>query len=173
MFMGGGTNSGQDQDLDDHEFDEQDIEFMIQMEREILEALQNEENEILTEYYESLRMQDMEAVCEEGNREEMYAAHLEHMGGDDSKVVLCPLCQSSYLLENRAVIFCHCGFRMDSVNDAIGLRHTKQALGNVMLAHSSSGCNGTLVFSTTQMFGSGVHLVAECQGACQKYNVVI
>ena len=161
-----------EEEEEDYEFNENDIEFMMQMEREILEALQNEENIILTEYYESLRTQDMEAVHEEGNQEDLYNRHLQHMGGDDSKVVLCPLCTSSYLLENRSVIFCNCGFRMDSISDAIGLRHTKQALGNVMSAHGGTGCIGTLSFSTTSMFGSGTHLVAECK-VCENYQIVM
>ena len=161
---------------EEEELDELDIEWMLQMESEILASLQSEENDMLLEYYESFREQEMEVVSEEGNQEEMYANHLQHMNGDDSKVVLCPICSRSYLLENRSVIFCsdadRCGFRMDSKSDSIGLRHTKQALGAVMSVHSQSNCCGTLDFTTTEMFGSGIHLVGECQ-TCQRYDIVL
>jgi hypothetical protein len=168
----GGEGWEEEEEGEEDELDELDIEWMLQMESEILASLKSEEDDILLEYYESFREQEMEAVSEESDQETMYATHLQHMNGDSSKVVLCPLCTKSYLLENRSVIFCPCGFRMDSRSDSIGLRHTKQALGAVMSVHSQSGCGGTLSFTTTEMFGSGVHLVAQCQ-TCQRYDIVL
>ena len=176
----GDTNSRQyNEDEEEEEqldLSEHDIEWMLQMEHEILTALKSEENDILLEYYESLHerelVQDMEATIEEVSREQMYDTHLQYMSGDDSKVVLCPLCAHSYLFQKRSVIFCNCGFRFDSKGDAIGLRHTKQALGNVMSRHVQSGCVGALRFETTQMFGSGVHLMGKCD-TCNNFEIVM
>jgi hypothetical protein len=154
------------------EFTDSDIEFMLQLEEEILSALKDEENEILLEYYESMHERELVQDMEDESHEQMYANHLNHLKGDESKMVLCPMCEYSYLLQNRSVLFCDCGFRMDSKSDSIGLRHVKIALGNIMVKHTQSGCNGSLRFETTEMFGSGVHLMAKCE-ACNTFDIVV
>jgi hypothetical protein len=178
-------NDGSDDESDESEeseaalikeWSDSDIEFMIQMEEEILMFLKNEENEILLEYFETMHEreveQELEAASEEATHEQMYEKHFKHMNGDVSKIVLCPMCEYSYLLQNRSVIFCECGFRFDSKSDAIGLRHTKQALDNVMSKHVQSSCNGSLQFELTQMFGSGEHLMAKCE-KCNNFEIVM
>ena len=154
---------------------EADLEWMLAMEEEIVRTLESEERSILAEFYEHEHEEAAAAAASDDvAREQDYQAHLERMGGDESQVVLCPVCQSNYLFAHRSVIFCNCGaMRIDTKGDCVGLPHFKEALGMVHQNHALRGCGaGKLEFRCEQVFGSSTHLMSECR-ACGFLQVVV
>ena len=142
------------------------------VELEVMKALEDEEAQILAAYYQSLNSAEDESILHQDvSQETLYVQHLEAMGGDENKVVLCPVCASNFLLQNHGVIFCACGLRVDTKSDAIGLAYTKQALGGVMQAHLATGCPGRLRFNSPQICGTS-YLQASCE-VCRKQQIVI
>ena len=164
----------------DFSSDDVDINWMLAMEEEIMRTLQVEEEAILAEFYEQAeRNLESEAAAASDSvaQEQQYQAHLAHMCGDESQVVLCPVCQCNYLFSHQSVIFCNCGaMRVDSQGDCIGLSHLKEALRMAHESHTQRGCVlGKLVFCCGSMLGyssSSSHLQAECT-ACGFFQVVI
>ena len=155
-----------------------DCDWMIEMEEEIMRALEVEESSILADFYDSLEsshiQSESDAATDDLMREQQYQAHLQRFGGDESRMVLCPVCHSHYLFENQSVIFCQCGdMRVDSQGDCVGLSHLKEALGLAHESHGLRGCGAQkLLFSCTSMFGSSSHLQAECK-MCGFLQVII
>ncbi len=160
--------------------------WLLQIEEEIMQAMEAEEAQILASYHEDAdEIQAGQAL----ESEDLFERHLRQMGGDESQVVLCPVCRERYLLSNRSVIFCECGgMRVDSQGDAVTLPHLKEALRMVHESHlqqrtgGAAGdggggdgggvCHGTLRFSCVSVFGSAAHLQAECQ-ECRFLQIVI
>lgn len=167
------NDGGDDYDDYDDDLSGIDLDWMLAMEEEIMRTLEVEEQAILAEFYAHDQAETV-AATDDVMREQQYQDHLAHVGGDESQVVLCPVCQSNYLFARRSVIFCSCGeMRVDSQGDCIELPHLQEALAMTHSSHAQRGCGGgKLVFSCTQMFGSSTCLQAECK-ACGFLQVVI
>ena len=96
--------------------------------------------------YESILLDIQNEIVEEERRnehlllQEQYEAQVGHLENDivpheDPNVVLCPVCQSNNLLQNRSVIFCRCGIRLDTKHDSLSLAQVGQQIMSACAAH--------------------------------------
>jgi hypothetical protein len=65
--------------------------------------------------------------------------------------VLCPLCQHLHLFDVSGVIYCRCGFRMDTAN-GLSLRHLQEQLVHSYASHASK-CSHPPVYVVKKQFG--------------------
>jgi hypothetical protein len=73
---------------------------MQYIQQELLEDQKKQEEELIRAQYDDAYKFEQEAT-------EYYAQEL------DSHYILCPLCKHNKLIENRGIIFCSCGLRLD------------------------------------------------------------
>lgn len=92
---------------------------------EELESELREQEEKLIQMYES-------ELCEQ--REAVDRAVADEQA-DQQHRVFCPICCKSWLFENHGVIFCRCGFRVDTGIDGITLASLKIRLEGLTESH--------------------------------------
>eukprot|EP00899_Mesostigma_viride_P007622 jgi/Mesvir1/16861/Mv15746-RA.1 len=102
--------------------------------------------------------------------ENSMSATVEECDAPPEGVVTCPVCRRALLHQNKHVIFCGCGLRVDTQNDQIDLCFVKQRLGAVWSEHLESGCAATPSFSCSPCFGV-TGLVMNCE-QCHAFTLV-
>ena len=96
--------------------------------------------------YESLLLDIQNEIVQEEKKNEhlllqqQYESQFGHLENDsipheDPNIVLCPVCQSNNLLQNRSVIFCRCGIRLDTKHDGLSLAQVGQQIMSACAAH--------------------------------------
>ncbi|XP_059154101.1 RPA-interacting protein B-like [Physella acuta] len=135
------------------------IQFYSDIQEEIKRDLQREEQKLLS-------LQDLGDlhVLEE---EEALCSDLKAL---TTKDVLCPLCTKGVLLENKGVIICQCGLRIDTEQDCISLKYIQDTLDSGAAEHSEN-CEATPSFQLSQKFGI-TNLLMVCQ-ACDFLYVIV
>eukprot|EP01091_Cochliopodium_minus_P001769 TRINITY_DN11748_c0_g1_i1.p1 TRINITY_DN11748_c0_g1~~TRINITY_DN11748_c0_g1_i1.p1 ORF type:complete len:235 (+),score=61.13 TRINITY_DN11748_c0_g1_i1:35-706(+) len=141
--------------------EEEYIELMTILERELLEDLEKEEREILLQYSEQVGSSE-DKIWEE-DIENYYTMN-------QNDFVVCPICTKNQLFENRNVIFCKCGFRLNTKFDQIGLGYLGSRLKLLSRQHSEN-CMENPNFCVNNMGGSSV-LSLSCK-KCNTFEVVI
>lgn len=117
---------------------DEDIEYVLSIMDELTQELIKEEQAILAQYEQEL-MFDEEALC----------SAIQSLSTND---VICPICQKNILHQNRHIIFCACGMRLDTAQDGITLDYLRQQLEDCSTQHSAM-CAGTPVFSLDTAVG--------------------
>lgn len=85
---------------------------------------------------------------------------------EDDEDVLCPVCGSQRVLQNRHVLFCTCGkFRLARLDEKVGLRYLKSRLARTFESHAERGCGraGELRFDVRDEYG-----LDACVARCEK-----
>lgn len=85
-------------------------------------------------------------------------------------LVVCPCCEKKYLTQARSVLLCACGFRLDTQNDGVSLKHVKARLGVCTEEHSAQ-CTHAPSFAVHSDYGLNA-LYLEC-AACRAFMLVI
>lgn len=123
--------------------------------------------------YADLRREE-EMLCLVQPYEEFEHAHLtaatEAFYDPPLNFVLCPVCRQHKLLENKGVIFCACGLRLDVKSDTVGLKYLHERLTELLREHSAV-CSGEPGFAVQERFGI-VTLCMSC-ATCATFHVVI
>ena len=89
-----------------------------------------------------------------------------------TEYVVCPLCTSDNLRQNLSVVFCSCGLRIDTGDDAIGLKYISGQLDDSVDSHSAE-CTSEPVFEVVDFEGGGVkNLMMSCT-RCDYMSVII
>ncbi|XP_005103470.1 RPA-interacting protein A [Aplysia californica] len=135
------------------------IHDMISWFEEIQEELKLEEQQLLNQ-------QDL---CDEyvKREEEELCTSLKSLSTLD---VICPLCERNSLLENKGVIVCKCGLRINTEQDGITLKNVQESLEAGANEHSAV-CGSKPVFSLDEKFGTST-LTMSCQD-CDFLFIVI
>lgn len=76
--------------------------------------------------------------------------------------VLCPVCARRYLFDYQRVVFCRCGFRLDTAH-GIGVRDLQEVLGELMTAHRAV-CDAAPAFQLRSHVGGAAATVATGAG---------
>lgn len=136
-----------------------DIDDVLSLFDDIQEELIKEEKRIMEEFekYENSVKQEEKILCRA----------IERLSTDE---VICPVCQKNQLLQNKGVIFCPCGVRVNTEQDCITLSYVKTSLEEGVNQHSVT-CEGEPVFSAVQDYGSN-NLLMSCK-ACDWMYIVI
>ncbi|XP_033120138.1 RPA-interacting protein B-like [Anneissia japonica] len=136
-----------------------DIDTVLSIMEEIQHELMKEEQSLLSEYEAHLK-----------HEEEVLCASVAKMNTDE---VTCPICKRNALMENKGVIFCACGVRIQTEQDCLTLNNVKQQLSDGVEQHSSTMCLGQPIFSvgSLDMVGSQ-NLLMACK-VCDFLHVVI
>ncbi|XP_071945816.1 RPA-interacting protein B-like [Antedon mediterranea] len=137
-----------------------DIDTVLSIMEEIQLELMKEEQTLLGEYEAHLK-----------HEEEVLCASVANM--HTKEVVTCPICKRNGLMENKGVIFCACGLRIQTEQDCLTLSNVRQQLGDGVDLHTNSMCLGQPVFSVNSldMIGSQ-NLLMSCED-CDFLHVVI
>lgn len=142
----------------DAQYDEEGLDNMLQVMDEIRQELIREEQAILKEYDELVRF-DEKSLC----------AAIEGLGPD---YVTCPVCRRGQLLQNKQILFCSCGLRIDTGYDGITLSHVKRQIEEAVKQHSYI-CGHEAIFSILLIEELELHnLVLKCE-ACKFMEIVI
>lgn len=96
-------------------------------------------------------------------------ASLASYANSSTPVVVCPICRKGNLLENKGVIFCNCGLRLN-VQSNITLDFVNQLLCEAYNAHSAT-CAQDPAFVLRNQFGIST-LCLYCEH-CDALHVVI
>eukprot|EP00123_Amoebidium_parasiticum_P001791 comp12977_c0_seq1/m.8210 comp12977_c0_seq1/g.8210 ORF comp12977_c0_seq1/g.8210 comp12977_c0_seq1/m.8210 type:complete len:211 (-) comp12977_c0_seq1:37-669(-) len=129
-----------------------ETDYLIRLMEDISEELRREEQQMLAEYH--LHQEDAEL-----------AAALE-----SRDAVCCPVCKQNRLHQNLQIIFCACGFRLDTQQDNITLEYLQTALQRGIDAHSEV-CDGIPDFTLSREMGPAT-LLMTCS-RCDCFHVVI
>eukprot|EP00040_Diaphanoeca_grandis_P044833 m.13758 g.13758 ORF g.13758 m.13758 type:complete len:217 (+) comp9837_c0_seq1:302-952(+) len=113
---------------------------------ELLEQVYDELTRDLVEA-EQRMIQDIE---DEINRAEEMAAIEATIADQTKDAVVCPICCKHWLMQNNNVIFCACGFRVDTQHDGGTLATMKSQL-DAAVAHHESVCTSTPTFQMDPM----------------------
>ncbi|CAI8043229.1 RPA-interacting protein A [Geodia barretti] len=111
---------------------EADVELVLSIMDELTEELIKEEQALLAQYEDDIRFSE-DALCDA----------VRSLHTDD---IICPICQKDYLHQNKQVLFCSCGLRLDTAHDGISLDYIRRQLDHYSLEHSSQ-CRGKPQFS--------------------------
>ncbi|KAL5017116.1 hypothetical protein ScPMuIL_006705 [Solemya velum] len=84
--------------------------------------------------------------------------------------VICPVCQKNPMMQNKSVVFCKCGMRVDTEQDCLTLTYIKQTLDDGTKQHSEA-CDYPPVFSVVAEVGSN-NLLMSCE-ECDFLHIVI
>ncbi|XP_070571879.1 RPA-interacting protein A-like [Ptychodera flava] len=123
---------------------------------EIKAELLREEQDLLAQYNSSVKF-DEDSLC----------AAVEQLDTDE---LICPVCRRNPLLQNKSVIFCACGIRIDTEQDCLTLSHVKIQLSDAVKQHGSS-CIGESIFSVVDQFGSK-NLLMSCKSCDYMYIIL-
>lgn len=146
-------------DLDGSE--DYSIDEVLSVMDEIQKELLKEERNILAreQYEESLKFEEA-SLC----------AAIECLRTDE---VPCPVCKSNPLHQNRQVIFCACGLRIDTEHDAVTLTYVRNQIESALEAHRDEHCLEEPEFGLSFVKELGVsNLVSLCK-ACEFMYIVL
>ncbi|XP_028400320.1 RPA-interacting protein A-like isoform X2 [Dendronephthya gigantea] len=131
----------------------------------VMEEMQNEkrleEQQMLRQYEERLQFE-----------EDRFSACIECFLADD---VICPICKRNPLQQDKQVIFCFCGMRVDTKNHAVTLDFVKNQLKDAMEQHGKMNecCFGEALFSVSSYPEYDIsNLIMACTG-CDFLAVVL
>ncbi|KAK3084230.1 hypothetical protein FSP39_010327 [Pinctada imbricata] len=133
-----------------------DIDSVLALFTDIQEELKKEEMALLQEfeiYEESLRRE-----------EHVLCTAIERLCTEE---VICPVCKINPLFQNKCVIFCKCGLRLDTEQDCLTLANVKRNLESNIQQHGDS-CGETANFTCVQDYGCD-NLLMSCQVNIEKY----
>jgi len=143
---------------DDEEDFPESIEEALDYFQEIQRELLREEERMLAQYEELASFDDQ------------YIHDTINMLS--TTAVICPVCQKNNLLQNKHIIFCKCGIRVDTQTDAIDLEYVRNQLQESVNEHSSA-CQHTPSFHVADLSGVGIeNLVLSCQ-VCDCLSIII
>ncbi|XP_073257284.1 RPA-interacting protein A-like [Porites lutea] len=126
---------------------------------EIQKELMDEERNILAQYEENLKFEEA-SLC----------AAIECLRTDD---VICPVCRRNPLHQNKQIIFCACGLRIDTEYDAVNLIYVRNQIDEALAMHRVEHCMAEPEFCSTFVKELGVsNLISICK-ACEFMYIVI
>ena len=156
-------------------FQSDDAELWRVLEEDLIRELE-QEHLMLQEQYANMEQDTQEQLHEsvdsELRMEEHRLRQAEDGSAKETPCVLCPICQQSYLLQLRSIIFCGCGMRIDTQQDQINLHHVSHVLRASLSEHYNAGCMGRPTFAVRQLFGGVSNLFMECS-TCQRLSAII
>eukprot|EP01134_Creolimax_fragrantissima_P004666 CFRG4666T1 len=129
-----------------------DTDYLLSVMDEISEELRHEEMMLMAERESYANDQELQAVfCPPAD-------------------VCCPVCRVHRLLQNKHVIFCPCGLRLNLQLDGSSLQGMSESLRLAVLSHEEA-CAAEPVFSVKSMFRSE-YLMLNCV-ACKTQQIII
>lgn len=136
-----------------------DIESVLNLFEDIQEELRQEELKMLAEFekYEASVREEEDVLC-------------SAIASLSAEEVICPVCQKNSLLQNKSVIFCKCGVRVDTEQDCLTLRNVKQLLDDGVKLHGKT-CDTPPTFSVVSALGPQ-NLLMSCQ-SCDWMSIII
>jgi len=135
------------------------IDEILSIMDEIQRELMAEERNILAQYEESVKFEEA-SLC----------AAIECLRTDD---VFCPVCKRNPLLQNKQIIFCACGLRIDTEYDAVNLNYVRNQINDALAMHREESCKVEPEFCTSFVKELGVsNLVLICK-ACEFMYIVL
>lgn len=136
------------------------VEEVLSIMEEIQKELMDEERNILSQYEENLKFEEA-SLC----------AAIESLGTED--YVICPVCKRNPLHQNKQVVFCACGIRIDTEHDALNLTYLRNQIDEALTIHRDQGCAMEPEFCVSVFHEVGVsNLVALCK-ACDFFFIVL
>ena len=126
-----------------------EIDFTLALIEEIQAEMKAEEAKMLAEIdnYETSLALEEEALCN--------AIEMLHT----KQQVTCPICLKNTLLENKGVIFCKCGVRINTEQDGVTLDFVQHQLEEGQRQHE---CDANPQFSIQDKYGI-TNLLMTCQ----------
>lgn len=148
-----------DVEMDDFSAADFDIESVLNLFEDIQEELRQEELKMLAEFeqYEASLRQEEDALC----------SAIESLSAED---VICPVCQKNSMLQNKSVIFCKCGVRVDTEQDCLTLVNVKKLLDEGVKLHENT-CTTPPTFSVVSDLGPQ-NLLMSCK-SCDWMSIII
>lgn len=136
------------------------VEEVLSIMEEIQKELMDEERNILSQYEENLKFEEA-SLC----------AAIESLRTED--YVICPVCKRNPLHQNKQVVFCACGIRIDTEHDALNLTYLRNQIDEALTIHRDQGCAMEPEFCVSVFQEVGVsNLVALCK-ACDYFFIVL
>lgn len=137
----------------------ENIDRLLKIFEDIEEELKLEELKILEEFesYEEGLLLEEKSLCEA----------FEALSADE---VICPICKLNPLHENKSIIFCKCGVRINTEQDGLTLSNVKQMLKDGLELHNYA-CQTEPEFSTLSVLGT-TNLFMTCKD-CDMMHVII
>lgn len=135
-----------------------DHAWMERVYDELQAELMHDEQQIIAQYDAAVGREEEAASMEAMLAEQEQAAD----------AVICPICVKNWLHHNRAVIFCACGFRVDTESDGTTLRSLKHTIDRSVDGHARV-CGATPVFSLDPQLRM---MVMRCK-TCGHMNIVL
>lgn len=89
---------------------------------------------------------------------------------NDNVIVPCPICSMKKLQLNFNILFCECGFRLDTQNDSISLQYVKSQIEETLRQHNMN-CQYQPIFHYINNLG-GNSLLLLCN-ICDCFTIVI
>eukprot|EP01114_Cavostelium_apophysatum_P003959 TRINITY_DN14091_c0_g1_i1.p1 TRINITY_DN14091_c0_g1~~TRINITY_DN14091_c0_g1_i1.p1 ORF type:complete len:236 (+),score=23.35 TRINITY_DN14091_c0_g1_i1:108-815(+) len=134
------------------------VDIMHFLEEELQKDLVKEEQAILNKYEE---MNNFENAALQAAIEGYYSS--------SSTIVICPICRKNQLLQNKGIIFCSCGLRLNVKND-ISLANLQTLLIDSYQAHG-----GTCSFEPNFVMETNFGITALCLrcSRCQAYQIIL
>eukprot|EP00731_Ephydatia_muelleri_P023125 Em0015g708a len=136
--------------------DDNDIEYVLSIVEELTQELMLEEERILAQHEQNTKLSE-EALC----------AAIECLATSD---VICPVCQKDVLHQNKHIIFCSCGVRLDTAQDGVTLSYIQKQLEECCAYHSGLCC-GKPVFSLEDTVGIQ-NIIMNCS-VCDHMDIII
>jgi len=131
--------------------------------------------ELLQQVYDELTEELMEAEQKiiqdfdrEYEREQAEANHEAESNFQEKDAVVCPMCCKAWLHQHSNVIFCQCGFRVDTLHDGGSLATMKSQLESAVAIHEKK-CNAAPRFEMDNAFQM---LMMKCS-TCDHVAVVL
>ncbi|XP_048751806.2 RPA-interacting protein B-like isoform X3 [Ostrea edulis] len=148
-----------DIEMDDFDAADFDIESVLNLFEDIQDELRQEELKMLAEFekYEASLLEEENVLC----------SAIERLTAEE---VICPVCQKSCLLQNKSVIFCKCGVRVDTEQDCLNLKNVKALLEDGVKVHGDT-CDSPPTFSVVSELGPQ-NLLMSCK-SCDWMSIII
>jgi len=128
---------------------EEHAELLHYLEQSLLDELKQEEQALIEQY---LRYSSSEVVMDPS---------------ESPNVALCPVCRKHKLLQNKYIIFCRCGLRVDTKRDNITLAYVQRVLVEAHREHSNH-CNHEPHFEVREQFSiSALYMICDVCGTIQ------
>ncbi|XP_014777634.1 RPA-interacting protein A isoform X2 [Octopus bimaculoides] len=130
--------------------EDENVERILEIFEEIEAELKEEEQKLLREHdlYEESYLNEEKELC----------SALELLTADE---VVCPICKKNPLIENKGVIFCKCGLRINTEQDGFKLADVKAQLDSGIEIHNFT-CDAEPEFSMMCVLGT-TNLFMTCE----------
>lgn len=136
------------------------LDELLSLMDEIQKELMQEERKILARYNENLMFEEA-SLC----------AAIESLKTDE--FVMCPVCKRNALHQNKQVIFCACGMRIDTEYDAVNLIYVRNQIDEALTSHREGHCASEPEFCVSFVKELGVsNLVSLCK-ACEFMYIIL